>query len=491
DHHRPEDPRPRRLQGRRSLAGRIRPQGDPPRRARDAGPHGPARRVRRRPAAAGRADQRLAAHDDPDRRADRDAHRARRRRPLGLVQHLLDAGSRRGRHRGRPSGHAGGAAGRPRLRLEGRDARGVLVVHRAHARVARPGRHRRRPQHDPRRRRRRHAARPQGRRVRGGRRGPGSRRRRFRGVPRRPLDPAALARRGSAEVDPHRQGDQGRHRGDDHRRAPSLPDVRDRSAAVPGDQRQRLGHQVEVRQPLWLPPLAGRRHQPRHRRDARRQDRGHLRLRRRRQGQRGVPQGPGRARHRHRDRPHLRAAGRHGGLPGPDPRGRRRDRRHLRHRDRQQGHHHRRAHVADEAPGDRRQHRPLRQRDRDDRARADAGHPADQHQAAGRRVGLPRRSLGDRALRGPPAEPRQRDRSPELRDVELLHQPDDRPDRAVHQDRRVPDGRLRAAQAPRREGRPPAPRRPRGPAHRALRRAGRLHRRSRRGPLQARPLPVL
>ena len=42
--------------------------------------------------------------------------------------------------------------------------------------------------------------------------------------------------------------------------------------AVPGDQRQRLGHQVEVRQPLRLPPLARRRHQPRRRRDARRQD---------------------------------------------------------------------------------------------------------------------------------------------------------------------------------------------------------------------------
>ena len=36
-----------------------------------------------------------------------------------------------------------------------------------------------------------------------------------------------------------------------------------RHAAVPGDQRQRLGHQVEVRQPLRLPPLADRRHQPR------------------------------------------------------------------------------------------------------------------------------------------------------------------------------------------------------------------------------------
>jgi len=31
-------------------------------------------------------------------------------------------------------------------------------------------------------------------------------------------------------------------------------------AAVPGDQRQRLGHQVEVRQPVRLPRVAGRRH---------------------------------------------------------------------------------------------------------------------------------------------------------------------------------------------------------------------------------------
>ena len=42
-------------------------------------------------------------------------------------------------------------------------------------------------------------------------------------------------------------------------------------------------------------------------------------------------------------------------------------------------------------------------------------------------------------VRRAPAEPRQRDRSPELRDVELVHQPDDRPDRAVHE-----AGRLRA-----------------------------------------------
>ena len=61
---------------------------------------------------------------------------------------------------------------------------------------------------------------------------------------------------------------------------------------------------------------------------------------------------------------------------------------------------------------------------------------ADQHQAAGRRVALPRRSLDRAPLRGPPAQPRQRDRPPELRDVELVHQPGDRPDRALRQERR-------------------------------------------------------
>ena len=47
------------------------------------------------------------------------------------------------------------------------------------------------------------------------------------------------------------------------------------------------------------------------------------------------------------------------------------------------------------------------------------GRRADQHQAAGRRVGVPRRPLGDRAVRGPAAEPGQRHRPPELRDVQL------------------------------------------------------------------------
>ena len=81
-----------------------------------------------------------------------------------------------------------------------------------------------------------------------------------------------------------RQGLARRLRGDDHRRPPPLPDARAGQAARPRHQRQRLGHQVEVRQPLRLPRVARRRHQARHRRHDRRQGRGRLRLRRRRQG---------------------------------------------------------------------------------------------------------------------------------------------------------------------------------------------------------------
>src|SRR5471030_1966455 len=40
------------------------------------------------------------AHDHPDRGADRDPAGPGRRRALGLVQHLLDPGPRRRRHRG-------------------------------------------------------------------------------------------------------------------------------------------------------------------------------------------------------------------------------------------------------------------------------------------------------------------------------------------------------------------------------------------------------
>ena len=53
---------------------------------------------------------------------------------------------------------------------------------------------------------------------------------------------------------------------------------------TPGDQRQRQRHQVEVRQPLWLPREPGGRDPPRHRRDDGRQGRRGRRLRRCRQG---------------------------------------------------------------------------------------------------------------------------------------------------------------------------------------------------------------
>ena len=91
-------------------------------------------------AAEGRAHHRLAAHDDPDRGAHRDADRARRRGALVQLQHLLHPGPRRRGDRGRPRRHARGAARGAGVRLEGRDARGVLVVHRAGAALARRGR---------------------------------------------------------------------------------------------------------------------------------------------------------------------------------------------------------------------------------------------------------------------------------------------------------------------------------------------------------------
>ena len=74
-------------------------------------------------------------------------------------------------------------------------------------------------------------------------------------------------------------------------------------------------------------------------------------------------------------------------------------------------------------------------------------------------------------VRGPAREPRQRHGPPELRDVLLLHQPDAGADRAVHQPGQVREEGLHAAQAPRREGRAPAPRQDRRQAHQAQRQA--------------------
>jgi hypothetical protein len=59
-----------------------------------------ARSSGRKQIAQGRAHLRLAAHDDPDRGADRNPGGAWRASALGLVQHLLHPGSRRGGDRG-------------------------------------------------------------------------------------------------------------------------------------------------------------------------------------------------------------------------------------------------------------------------------------------------------------------------------------------------------------------------------------------------------
>ena len=356
-------------------------------------------RVRRRAAAQGRAHHGLAAHDDPDRRADRDARRSRRRGPLGscnifstqdhAAAAIAEAGIPVFAWKGEtleeywwcteqaltwPDGEG------PNMILDdGGDA--TLLVHLGveyEAAGAAP---------DP------STADSDEHRI-------------ILETLNRTLAEDA------AEVDPRGGVDQGRDRGDHDRRAPPLPVRHPGQAAVPGDQRQRRGHQVQVRQPLRLPSLAGRRHQPRDRRHDRRQGLRRARLRRRRQGLRLGAARPGRPRHRHRDRPDLRAAGRDGGLPGRHARGRRRDRRHLHHDDGQQGRHLRRADGAHEAPGDRRQHRPLRQRDRHGRPGQDLRHRAHQDQAAGPRVALRRRPHDHRALRGPPAEPRQRHRPP-------------------------------------------------------------------------------
>ena len=93
---------------------------------------------------------------------------------------------------------------------------------------------------------------------------------------------------------------------------------------------------------------------------------------------------------------------------------------HLHHLHRLLRRHHRRADAAHEEQGDRGEHRPLRQRDRHGRPRQAAGRHEDRDQAAGPRVDLRRRPLDHRAVRGPPDEPRQRHRPPELRHEQLV-----------------------------------------------------------------------
>ena len=255
------DPRrqTRRLRHRRHRPRGLGPQGDRDRRDRDAGPHGGARRIRPVAAPEGRPDRRFAPHDHPDRRSDRDAEGARSRRALGLVQHLFDAG---------PCGRGDRRHRHPGLRHQGREPHRLLGLHAPHLRLG----GRRHPQHDPRRRRRCHAADPprhpgRGRRHglprHGGQRGGGGPLRRHQ----------EEARRRPRLVRPQRQEHQGCHRGNHHGRPSPLQHGQGGQAPVPGHQRQRFRHQVEVRQPLRLPRIAGRRHPPRHRRDDGRQGR--------------------------------------------------------------------------------------------------------------------------------------------------------------------------------------------------------------------------
>ena len=129
----------------------------------------------------------------------------------------------------------------------------------------------RRTEHDPGRRRRRDAARaPRGR----GRDRPVL----HRAADERGRDGALrgdqeAARQGSEVLFADQGVDQGRDRGDDDGREAPLPDARRRTARLSGDQRQRFGDEVEVRQPLRLPRVAGRRHQARDRRHGRGQSR--------------------------------------------------------------------------------------------------------------------------------------------------------------------------------------------------------------------------
>ena len=290
-------------------------------------------------AARRRPHHRLAAHDRADRRADRDPRRARRRRPLGLLQHLLHPGPRRRRGRGRPDGTPDAPAGVPVFAWKGETLEEYWWC--TEQVLTWPGR--RRPEHDPRRRWRRHAARPQGHAVREGRRGADRRRGR---TPRSTASSSTCCAR-SLAADPTKYT----------RIAEGIKGVTEETTTgvhrlyeiaktgellFPAINVNDSVTKSQVRQQVRLPPLADRRHQPRHRRADRRQGRGRARLRRRRQGLRRVAARPGRPGHRHRDRPDLRAAGGDGRLPGHHARGRRRDRRHLHHRDRQQGHHHRR-----------------------------------------------------------------------------------------------------------------------------------------------------
>ena len=106
------------------------------------------------------------------------------------------------------------------------------------------------------------------------------------------------------------------------------------------------------------------------------------------------------------------------------------------------------------------------------------GHRADQHQAAVRRVAVPRRTQRHGARRGPAAEPRLRDGSSELRDVGVVHEPGDRATRPARERRKYGKKVYMLPEAARRAGRAAAPRSSGRETDEADEGSGRLHRRS-------------
>ena len=262
--------------------------------------------IRERETAGGSAHYRLAAHDHSDGGADRDAGRSGRERSLGELQHLLHAGPCGGGHRRTPafrslpgrarlSKNTGGARTRrvshpngkgPELVVDdGGDV--TLLIHKGYELEegsdwvnSASGSHEEQVIKDL--LKKVHAENPQRWHQPGG----------------------GLARRFGR---------------DDDGRAPAVQDAAGRQAAGSGHQRQRFGYQVEVRQSLRLPRVAGGRHQARYRRHAGRQSRGDLRLRRRGQRFRAIAAGHGRSRDRHRNRSDQCAAGGDGRLPGRAP----------------------------------------------------------------------------------------------------------------------------------------------------------------------------
>ena len=167
------------------------------------------------------------------------------------------------------------------------------------------------------------------------------------------------------------------------------------------------------------------------------------------------------------------------------------DRRHHHHRDRQQGRRHGRPDEADEAQRDPRQHRPLRQRDRHGRPR---GRRCRERKNVKPQVDLWTFPEGNAIIvlsegrlmnlgnaTGHPSFVMSNSFTNQvLAQIELFTKPEE-----------YPVGRLRAAQAPRRGGRPAAPRRLGVRLTEPDRRPGRLPRRPGGGPVQVGAVPLL